>query len=127
MDGRKETERQHIHFVGTIGVLQAAARYDLAKPGSLRVCPSDDKTTRIRSDFRDMREMFFVGTAVVRYPRGRSERSGGSGQQLNPKTPKGFATAGTAGKTVRDGRARSQIHRGSHSNRFTNSSASVRR
>jgi hypothetical protein len=39
---------------------EAAARYDLAKPGSLRVCPSDDKIARIRSDFRDMREMFFA-------------------------------------------------------------------
>jgi len=39
---------------------EAAARYDLARPGSLRVCPSDDKIARIRTDYRDMREMFFV-------------------------------------------------------------------
>src|ERR1039458_5314394 len=39
---------------------EAAARYDLAKPGSLRVCPPDDKIARIRSDYRDMREMFFT-------------------------------------------------------------------
>ena len=39
---------------------EAAARYDLAKPGSLRVCPPDDNFPRIRSDYRDMREMFFV-------------------------------------------------------------------
>jgi len=39
---------------------EAAARYDLAKPGSLRVCPPDDKLVRTRSDYRDMREMFFV-------------------------------------------------------------------
>ena len=39
---------------------EAAARYDLAKPGSLRVCPPDDKGARIRSDYRDMREMFFT-------------------------------------------------------------------
>jgi len=26
MDGRKEADRRHIHFVGTIGVLQAAAK-----------------------------------------------------------------------------------------------------
>ena len=29
MDGRKEAERRHIHFVGTIGVLQAAAKRGL--------------------------------------------------------------------------------------------------
>ena len=39
---------------------EAAARYDLAKPGSLRICPPDDKIARIRSDYRDMREMFFT-------------------------------------------------------------------
>jgi hypothetical protein len=39
---------------------EAAARYDLAKPGSLRVCPPEGKLSRIRSDDRDMREMFFV-------------------------------------------------------------------
>jgi hypothetical protein len=39
---------------------EAAARYDLAKPGSLRVYPPDDKLARIRSDYRDMREMFFA-------------------------------------------------------------------
>jgi hypothetical protein len=39
---------------------EAAARYDLAKPGTLRVCPSDDNIARIRSDYRDMREMFFA-------------------------------------------------------------------
>jgi len=39
---------------------EAAARYDLAKPGSLRVCPPDSQITEIRSDYRDMREMFFA-------------------------------------------------------------------
>ena len=39
---------------------EAAARYDLAKPGSLRVCPSDVHVAQIRSDYRDMREMFFT-------------------------------------------------------------------
>jgi predicted nucleic acid-binding protein len=29
MDGRKEAERRHIHFVGTIGILQAAAKRKL--------------------------------------------------------------------------------------------------
>ena len=29
MDGRKEAERRHIHFVGTIGVLQAASKRKL--------------------------------------------------------------------------------------------------
>jgi hypothetical protein len=38
---------------------EAAARYDLAQPGSLRVCPPDSHIARIRSDYRDMREMFF--------------------------------------------------------------------
>jgi hypothetical protein len=39
---------------------EAAARYDLAKPGSLRVCPPDVHVAQIRSDYRDMREMFFA-------------------------------------------------------------------
>lgn len=39
---------------------EAAARYDLAKPGSLRVCPSDANVAQIRTDYRDMREMFFA-------------------------------------------------------------------
>ncbi len=38
---------------------EAAARYDLAQPGSLRICPPDSHLARIRSDYRDMREMFF--------------------------------------------------------------------
>src|ERR1700730_12532641 len=38
---------------------EAAARYDLAKPGTLRVSPSDAQVARIRSDYRDMGEMFF--------------------------------------------------------------------
>jgi Nucleotidyl transferase AbiEii toxin, Type IV TA system len=38
---------------------EAAARYDLAKPGSLRICPPDDKIAKIRADYREMREMFF--------------------------------------------------------------------
>jgi hypothetical protein len=38
---------------------EAAARYDLAKPGSLRVCPPESHVAQIRSDYRDMREMFF--------------------------------------------------------------------
>ena len=39
---------------------EAAARYDLAKPGSLRVCPPESHVAQIRSDYRDMREMFFA-------------------------------------------------------------------
>ena len=39
---------------------EAAARYDLAKPGSLRVCPPESQVAQIRSDYRDMREMFFA-------------------------------------------------------------------
>lgn len=39
---------------------ETAARYDLAKPGSLRVCPPDVHAAQIRSDYRDMREMFFA-------------------------------------------------------------------
>jgi len=39
---------------------EAAARYDLAKPGSLRVCPPESHVAQIRSDYRDMREMFFT-------------------------------------------------------------------
>ena len=38
---------------------EAAARYDLARPGTLRVCPPDSHIAQIRSDYRDMREMFF--------------------------------------------------------------------
>jgi hypothetical protein len=38
---------------------EAAARYDLARPGSLRVCPPDSLVPKIRSDYRQMREMFF--------------------------------------------------------------------
>jgi len=38
---------------------EAAARYDLAKPGSLRVCPADSHVQHIRNDYRDMQEMFF--------------------------------------------------------------------
>jgi hypothetical protein len=39
---------------------EAAARYDLAKPGSLRVCPPEVHVAQIRNDYRDMREMFFT-------------------------------------------------------------------
>jgi len=38
---------------------EAGARYDLARPGTLRVCPPDSHVAQIRSDYRDMREMFF--------------------------------------------------------------------
>jgi hypothetical protein len=38
---------------------EAAARYDLARPGSLRVYPPDSHLAQIRRDYRDMREMFF--------------------------------------------------------------------
>ena len=31
----------------------------LAQPGSLRVCPPDSHVAQIRSDYRDMGEMFF--------------------------------------------------------------------
>src|SRR5580693_3562415 len=41
---------------------EAGARYDLARPGSLRVCPPDSHVAQIRSDYRDMREMFFGET-----------------------------------------------------------------
>jgi len=39
-----------------VGLLyqEAAARYDLAKPGSLRVCPPESHVAQIRSDYRDM-------------------------------------------------------------------------
>lgn len=37
-----------------------AARYDLAQPGSLWVCPPDAHVAQIRSDYWDMREMFIV-------------------------------------------------------------------
>ncbi len=43
----------------TVFFREAAARYDLAKPGSLRICPPDNKIARIRADYREMREMFF--------------------------------------------------------------------
>lgn len=36
-----------------------AARYDLARPGTLRLLPSDDALTEIRRDYQEMREMFF--------------------------------------------------------------------
>jgi hypothetical protein len=38
---------------------EAAARYDLAKRGSLRISPPDSKIQQVRSDYRDMQEMFF--------------------------------------------------------------------
>ena len=44
----------------TVFFREAAARYDLAKPGSLRICPPDDKIAKIRTDYREMREMFFA-------------------------------------------------------------------
>jgi hypothetical protein len=37
---------------------EAAARYDLAQPGRLRICPPEAHLAR--SDYRDMREMFFT-------------------------------------------------------------------
>jgi hypothetical protein len=39
---------------------EAGARYDLAQPGGLRICPPEAHLARIRSDYRDMREMFFT-------------------------------------------------------------------
>jgi hypothetical protein len=39
---------------------EAGARYDLATRESLRICPPEDRVSRIRSDYREMREMFFV-------------------------------------------------------------------
>ena len=39
-----------------------ASAYDLARPGSLPVCPPDSHVAQILSDYRDMREMFFGET-----------------------------------------------------------------
>jgi hypothetical protein len=36
------------------------ARYDLATPGSHRVCPPNSHLAQIRIDYRDRREMFFA-------------------------------------------------------------------
>jgi predicted nucleotidyltransferase component of viral defense system len=38
---------------------QAAARYDLAKPGRLRITPSAELERHLRRDYREMQEMFF--------------------------------------------------------------------
>ena len=35
------------------------ARYDLAKPGSLRLMPQDDDLVQLNEDYRQMQEMFF--------------------------------------------------------------------
>jgi predicted nucleotidyltransferase component of viral defense system len=38
---------------------EAAARYDLAKPGSLRISPDPELERELRRDYREMEEMFF--------------------------------------------------------------------
>ncbi len=38
---------------------EAAARYDLAKPGSLRLIPTPESEGELRRDYRQMHEMFF--------------------------------------------------------------------
>ena len=38
---------------------EAAARYDLAKPGSLRISPGPEMERELRRDYREMQEMFF--------------------------------------------------------------------
>jgi hypothetical protein len=35
------------------------ARYDLAKPGSLRLMPRDDQVNQLKTDYRQMQQMFF--------------------------------------------------------------------
>jgi hypothetical protein len=35
------------------------ARYDLARPGSLRLIPQDEHISQLNADYRQMREMFF--------------------------------------------------------------------
>jgi hypothetical protein len=38
---------------------EAAARYDLAVPGSLKIIPGDEQERAVRRDYREMQEMFF--------------------------------------------------------------------
>lgn len=38
---------------------EAAARYDLAVPGSLKIVPCDEQEQAVRRDYREMEEMFF--------------------------------------------------------------------
>jgi len=38
---------------------EAAARYDLAAPGSLKIVPGDELERSLRRDYREMQEMFF--------------------------------------------------------------------
>jgi hypothetical protein len=38
---------------------EASARYDLARPGSLRISPGPELERELRRDYRDMQEMFF--------------------------------------------------------------------
>ena len=38
---------------------EAAARYDLSVPGSLKIVPGDEQQRAVRRDYRDMQEMFF--------------------------------------------------------------------
>jgi hypothetical protein len=38
---------------------EAAARYDLAVPGSLKIVPGDELERTVRRDYREMQEMFF--------------------------------------------------------------------
>jgi len=51
MDGRKEAERRHIHFVGTIGVLQAASKRGLVN--------LKDALTRLRAT------NFYIAQALI--------------------------------------------------------------
>jgi hypothetical protein len=43
----------------TVFFRAAAARYDLAKPGSLRISPTSELERELRRDYREMQEMFF--------------------------------------------------------------------
>jgi hypothetical protein len=38
---------------------EAAARYDSAVPGSLKIAPGDELERTVRRDYREMQEMFF--------------------------------------------------------------------
>lgn len=43
----------------TIFFKDSKARYDLAKPGSLRLSPREDQISRLKDDYHQMQEMFF--------------------------------------------------------------------
>jgi len=43
----------------TVFFREEAARYDLAKPGSLRISPGPELERELRRDYQEMQEMFF--------------------------------------------------------------------